>query len=214
MDAATLERIFDAFYTTKPVGEGTGLGLSMVHGIMKSHGGAVTVESAPGKGSSFALYFPAAKEKAKKEEARRSRAEPARPPGSGCCTWTTRRRWYFLPAGCSRAWGTASPGFTDPKEALAAFRAQPQDFDIVVTDLSMPHMSGFELAREVLALRPGMPVLMTTGYIRAEDEDSARAAGIRELILKPVTMDELGRVLDAKLRNREAEGARPQAARS
>ena len=213
MDAGTLERIFDAFYTTKPVGEGTGLGLSMVHGTMRSHGGAVTVESTPGKGSSFALYFPAAREKVGKEEAG-APAQSLPSPGQRVLYVDDEEALVFLAKRVLSRLGHSIVVFTDPREALEAFRAQPREFDIVVTDLSMPHMSGFDLAREVLALRPGMPVLVTTGYIRAEDEHAARAAGIRELILKPVTMHDLGRVLDAKFRNSEVEGTRPQAARS
>ncbi len=91
-------------------------------------------------------------------------------------------------------------GFTDPEEALKAFGANPQGFDVVVTDLSMPHLSGFDLAREVLALCPEMTVLMTTGYVRAEDEHLARELGIRELFPKPATMDELGLALDRVVR--------------
>ena len=199
MDAATLERIFDAFYTTKPQGEGTGLGLSMVHGTMKSHGGAVTVESTPGAGSTFALYFPAAKEKVIKEE-EGAPAQSLPSPGKRVLYVDDEEALVFLADRVLSRLGHSISGFTDPREALAAFRARPQEFDIVVTDLSMPHMSGFELAHEVLALRPGVPVLMTSGYIRAEDEHLARAAGIRELVLKPVTMDELGRMLDRLFR--------------
>ena len=88
--------------------------------------------------------------------------------------------------------------------ALEAFRAHPQDYDVVVTDMSMPQLSGLHFAREVLSVRAGMPVVMTTGYIGAEDEERARAAGIRDLILKPVTMDELGRLLERVLRNTRA----------
>jgi len=205
MDAATQERIFDAFYTTKPAGEGTGLGLSMVHGIMKSCGGAVTVESAPGKGASFALYFPAAREEAQSEA---PRSEVSMRPA------VARRVLYVddeeaLVALASRALsrlGHRITGFTDPEEALEAFRAHPQDFDAVVTDLSMPHMSGFEFASEVLGVRPGMPVIMMSGYLQSDDESNARAIGIREVMLKPATMDDLGRALDGIFRSREQAG--------
>jgi len=181
------------------VGEGTGLGLSMVHGTMRSHGGAVTVESTPGKGSSFALYFPAASESAVKED---ESAPPQMQASAG------QRVLYVddeeaLTLLASRALsrlGHQVSSFTDPVEALDAFRARPQDFDVVATDLSMPHMSGFEFASEVLAVRPGMPVLMMTGYLDADDETNARAIGVREVILKPTTMDELGRALDRLLR--------------
>ena len=195
MDAATLERVFDAFYTTKPVGEGTGLGLSMVHGIMASHGGAVTVQSSPGKGASFQLYFIAAEQNAGNEE-------PA--TGETMAPGARQRVLYVddeeaLVSLVKRMFarlGHGVDGFTDPQQALEAFRSRPQDYDVVVTDLAMPAMSGFDLARAVLALRPDTPVLVTTGYVRPEDEVVARQIGVREFILKPVASDELARVLD------------------
>jgi CheY-like chemotaxis protein len=86
--------------------------------------------------------------------------------------------------------------FTDPRTALAAFAAHPDDFDVVVTDLSMPHMSGFDLARAVTALRPALPVLMTTGYVTPDDEATAHGLGIRALVLKPFSVDHLARLVD------------------
>ena len=202
MDAGTMERIFDAFYTTKAVGEGTGLGLSMVHGIMKSHGGAVTVQSTPGEGSSFALYFPAAKDKAKQEE-EGAPVQSLRATGQRVLYVDDEEALVFLAKRVLSRLGHSISGFTDPKEALQAFLAHPQNYDILVTDLSMPQMSGFELSRQVLELRPDMPVLMTSGYVRAEDEATARGLGIRRLILKPTTIDELAQVLDSMFRNGE-----------
>ncbi len=202
MDAATVERIFDAFYTTKPVGEGTGLGLSMVHGTMRSHGGAVAVQSSPGKGSSFALYFPATEMKDQTEA-------PGAPEQS--LLSSTMRVLYVddeealvsLARRVVLRLGHSVTGFTDPRQALEAFRAHPQEFDIVVTDLSMPEMSGLVLASEMLAIRPEMPVLMTSGNIGEKEQANALAVGIRELLLKPVSMDELGKVLNRLFRDSE-----------
>jgi len=205
MDAATLERIFDAFFTTKPVGEGTGLGLSMVHGTMKSHGGAVTVESSPGRGSSFALYFPAAGEMAHTEESVAPTQLAPTTAGHRVLYVDDEEALVLLASRVLSRLGHRISSFTDPREALAAFRERPRDYDVVVTDLSMPHMSGFEFASEVLGVRPGMPVLMTTGYVRAGDEDHARAVGIRQLILKPATMDDLGQTLDLMFRKQDEE---------
>jgi PAS domain S-box-containing protein len=160
-DAATLERIFDAFYTTKPVGEGPELGLSMVHGIMRSHGGAVTVESAPGKGSSFHLYFPATREQAVKVD-ESGPAQNLLTAGQRVPYVDDEETLVLLAERFLARLGHSVAGFTDPEAALAAFRAHPRDFNIVVTDLSMPHLSGFELARSVLAVRAGVPVLMTS----------------------------------------------------
>ncbi len=195
MDRATVARIFDAFYTTKPVGEGTGLGLSMVHGTMRSHGGAVTAESSPGKGSSFHLYFPAAGQKALHEDdSVPTRSVPA--AGQRVLYVDDEEALVFLADRVLSRLGDRISGFTDPAAALEAFGAHPEDFDVVVTDLAMPQLSGFDLARELRALRADIPVLMTTGYVSAGDEGRAREAGIRELILKPFTGDELGRALD------------------
>jgi len=192
MDAETLRRIFDVFYTTKPVGEGTGLGLSMVHGIMRSHNGAVTADSAPGRGATFALYFPAA-------ERVRARAEAA---SVGVERAVVSRRVLFvddeqalvtLSSRVLERLGHVVDGFTDPRAALEHFAGHADRYDVVITDLSMPHMSGFDVARAVIARRPDLPVLMTTGFVRVEDEAVAHEIGIRRLVLKPFSVGDLGR---------------------
>jgi len=93
-------------------------------------------------------------------------------------------------------------GYTEPAAALRDFQAAPNAFDVVVTDLSMPGMSGFELARAILAIRSDIPVLMTSGYVNPRDEDTARNIGVRSMILKPGTVDELGRILGGLFRDR------------
>jgi len=196
MDDQTLSRIFDAFYTTKPVSQGTGLGLSMVHGIMKSHGGVVTVESSPGKGSSFHLYFPASGARPEQEEEEGALAHSRVKAGKRVLYVDDEEALVSLANRMLSRLGHSISGFTDPKQALVAFQAHAQDFDLVISDLSMPHMSGLDFAREVQALRPEIPVLMTSGNIGEKEQASARAACIRELLLKPVTMDELGGALD------------------
>ncbi|MEI8259472.1 MAG: response regulator, partial [Deltaproteobacteria bacterium] len=199
MDEATRARVFDAFYTTKPLGEGSGLGLAMVRGIMQGHAGAVTVASTPGKGASFALYFPATARNAQKQEPA-APAQSAIPARQRVLYVDDEEALVFLAERALTRLGHRISAFADPEQALAAFRAHPENYDVVVTDHAMPRMSGIELARAVLALRPQLPVLMTTGYVRSEDESTARDIGIRELILKPATMDELGRVLDRLFR--------------
>ncbi|HKE95495.1 MAG TPA: PAS domain-containing protein [Povalibacter sp.] len=198
MDHATLERIFDPFFSTKPPGQGTGLGLSVVHGIVRGHEGAITVYSQPGKGSTFRIYLPVSAEIAPEPP----RTEPAARGGAG------ERIMYvddedalvFLGERVLERLGYEVRGYTDPAQALKDFQAQPQDFDAVVTDLSMPGMSGFHLAQALLQIRPDLPIVLTTGYVRPEDKETARHRGIRELILKPDTIEELGRTLDRLLR--------------
>ncbi len=194
MDRATLERVFDPFFTTKPPGQGTGLGLSVVHGIVRAHAGAVTAYSQPGKGTTFRIYLPAASADVAPHEA------PSQPPvpGSGehVMYIDDEEALVFLGQRVLERMGYKVSGFSDPAQALQAFTQSPQSYDVVVTDLSMPGMSGFNLARALLQLRPDVPIVLTTGYVRPEDKETASKSGIRELILKPNTVEELGRALD------------------
>ena len=194
MDRATLERVFDPFFTTKPPGQGTGLGLSVVHGIVRAHAGAVTAYSQPGKGTTFRIYLPAAT--AAVEQSPDAAQVPAGGSGEHVLYIDDEESLVFLGQRVLERMGYKVTGFTDPGQALNAFRASPGEFDVVVTDLSMPGMSGFNLSRALLQLRPDVPIVLTTGYVRPEDKETARTIGIRELILKPNTVEELGRTLD------------------
>lgn len=197
MSRETMERIFDPFFSTKPLGHGTGLGLSVVHGIVRGHDGAITVYSQPGKGTTFRVYLPASAE-----------ATPAQPHAEEVIAGTGERIMYvddedalvFLGERVLERLGYDVTGYTDPAAALKDFNSRPDDFDAVVTDLSMPGMSGFHLARALLQRRPDLPIVLTTGYVRPEDKETARRMGIREMILKPDTVEEMGRTLDRLLR--------------
>jgi PAS domain S-box-containing protein len=192
MEPAIVERIFDPFFTTQSPGQGTGLGLSVVHGIMKDHDGSISVYSEPGKGSIFHLYFPA--DGAATEKAREV-AAPPRGNGEHLLYVDDEEALVVLATRSLGRLGYQITGHTDPVLALQAFRENPECFAAVVTDLSMPTMSGAELAHQVLAIRPDIPVVMTSGYIRPEDELEARRLGVRELILKPDTIEELAKAL-------------------
>jgi CheY-like chemotaxis protein len=192
MDAATLERIFEPFFTTKPVGQGTGLGLSVVHGIVKAHDGAITVTSQPGEGTTFSLYFAAA-------EAPERRAAPEdvtptllpAPGGHNVLYLDDEESLVFLVTRMLERLGYRVSGYTRAEEALAAVRADPGQFDLVVTDLNMPGMSGLDVARELARLRPDLPVVLASGYITEELRAQAPQAGVRQLIYKPSTVEEL-----------------------
>ena len=194
IDKAILARIFDAFFTTKPVGEGTGLGLAMVHGIMKAHGGAVEVQSEPGRGARFNLYFPRAEGAAQAALVAAAAREPV--AALRVMYVDDEEALVFLSIRALQRYGHSVAGFSDPVEALERFEARPDDYDIVVTDLSMPRMSGFELARRMLAVRADIPIVMTSGFVLDHDRDAAWAIGIRELVLKPDTVNDLGQILD------------------
>jgi len=193
MSRETVARIFEPFFTTKPQGEGTGLGLSVVHGIMKSHDGAVTVYSEPGKGTAFHLYFPVASGEV---PAAPDAAAPApRGHGERVLYVDDEEPLVYLTMQVLGRLGYDVTGFVEAEAALKAFLAEPDRFDVVITDLSMPRMSGRDLAARILEVRPDLPVILATGYIRPQDTESARRLGIRDLILKPNTVDELGPIL-------------------
>ena len=214
MDAATLQRIFEPFFTTKPVGQGTGLGLAVVHGVMRTHEGAVDVQSKPGQGSTFSLYFPALRgaeaiNTFHETHGPTGQALPVQPQAAGPATTDPsvtdkpegqgRRVMYvdddtalvFLVERLLRRRGYRVSTYTDPQEAAAALRADPQVCDLLVTDYNMPGYSGVDLLREVRGIRPDLPVALASGYVTAEIERSALAEGARALIHKPNDVEEL-----------------------
>jgi PAS domain S-box-containing protein len=200
MDRDTLARIYDPFFSTKPVGQGTGLGLSVVHGIVSSHDGALNVYSDVGRGTEFYLYFPAASEPAKARAPETPQAQRTR-HGHVLYLDDEEALVMFATRLLTRL-GFRVSGFTDAAEALHDFGSHPAEFDAVVTDLSMPKMTGLDFAREVLAIRPGTPVVITSGYVRPEDQVKAQQLGIRDFILKPTTADQLATTLDQLLQDR------------
>jgi CheY-like chemotaxis protein len=201
MTPLVLERIFEPFFTTKPRGQGTGLGLAVVHGIVKAHRGAIDVETKPGFGTAFHVYLPA-------HEGAVVTAPNKSPPdkGAGQCVLYVddEEPLVYLITRVLTRLGYEVVGFSDAYAALQAFRAAPDRFDAIVTDLSMPSMSGSELAAEILQLTPDKPIVLTSGYVRPEERDAALAAGVRELVLKPNTVEELGAVLHKLLSDQRA----------
>ena len=199
MDQATLERIFDPFFTTKPAGQGTGLGLSAVHGIVRSYAGAVTVHSQPGTGTTFRVYLPAVEEAL--AEAKTVQRKASWDRDEHVLYVDDEDALVLLITRMLRRLGYKVTGYTDPLQALEWFRSHPQDVDVAVADLSMPGMSGFDLARALRHVRPDLPILMTSGYLRPEDQETAARIGIRDLILKPNTVEALGETLDQLFRS-------------
>jgi CheY-like chemotaxis protein len=186
---AIVERIFDPFFTTKPPGEGTGLGLSVVDGIVKSHDGAISVETIAGQGAIFHAYFPGVDAEAQ------PRAIEPRPIQQG-----RGQRVLYLDDEASlvhltsrlltRA-GYEVEGFTRPADAVAAFTADPQRFDIVVSDMNMPTATGLSVAADVLRLRPDVPVALISGFVTDELAGRAEALGVKAVIFKPNLTREL-----------------------
>jgi PAS domain S-box-containing protein len=195
MAAASLERIFDPYFTTKSVGDGTGLGLATVRGIVEGCEGAVTVESELGVGTRFEVYFPLATRRADGEETKV--AAGALPTGSERLLVVDDEPMVAEQARLGlESFGYVVEAHTGSLEALEAFRTAPHRFDVVITDQTMPNMTGLELARELLLIEPNLPIILCTGFSELVSDQTARAAGIRKYVKKPV----LPRSLAAEIR--------------
>jgi PAS domain S-box-containing protein len=193
MDRATLEHIFEPFYTTKAPGHGTGLGLSVVHGILKSHDAAITVESQVGLGTTFHLYFPAADPTLM--EAAPPPAGDIRGHGEHVLYVDDEEAVVYVATLILRGLGYRVTGSMDAAQALEHFRSRPGEFAAVVTDLAMPGLPGAELAQRVREIRPGIPVVLTSGYLRPEDAEAVERLGVVDVIIKANLVTDLGPTL-------------------
>jgi PAS domain S-box-containing protein len=187
------ERIFDPFYTTKDKGEGTGLGLSVVHGIVASHGGAITVSSEPGKGSTFTVYLPKHPENVASVSGQDN--DPIAGGHERVLFVDDEEALAEMGSELLSELGYSVVSRTSSREALALFRLDPSRFDLIVSDITMPQLTGIELAREVRTLRPDMPVILCTGFSNTADPDTIREAGIRACVMKPLTKREVDRTI-------------------
>jgi signal transduction histidine kinase/ActR/RegA family two-component response regulator len=192
--AEILPKIFDPFFTTKKQGEGTGLGLAIVHGVVTRCGGAVSVESAVGQGTAFHVYLPRHNESAAAPGGRRGQTEPL--TGTSVMTAAAQRRVRVLYVDdefqLSRLaqryltrLGLAVETENDSTKAMTTLMSRIQDFDVLVTDQTMPSISGFDLARRTLELHPQFPIILCTGYSETVSPEMAKAAGIRGYLHKP-----------------------------
>jgi signal transduction histidine kinase len=192
----TLARIFEPFFTTKAPGSGTGLGLSVVHGLMKSFDGAITVYSEPGHGTTFHLYFPALEFGA--ADAQPEERTEARGRGERILFVDDEPVLAMLGERFLTRLGYTPVVQTDPRAALAHFNDHP--CDLVVTDLTMPHLTGIEFARGIWEMNPNALVILTTGYSATLDPQRARELGFLELLLKPYTVHSLGETVQRALK--------------
>jgi len=197
MDPLTLRRIFEPFFTTKPPGVGTGLGLSVVHGIMDSHDGAVTVHSQPGRGTEFCLYFPAQSGEVALDRVAMALA----PRGRGECILVVDDEEMLaeLTRNVLTQIGYVVESTTSSAKALELVRAQPARFALVVTDQTMPGMTGLQLADEIRVIRADLPVMLMTGYNLTHASGQIEDSGVSNILLKPFTIESLSAAVHATL---------------
>jgi len=189
MEKKVIDRIFDPYYTTKEKTGGTGMGLAVVHGILKSHGGVITVYSEPGKGTTFNVFLP-------RTESAEGVVEPEEiiplPIGKELILFVDNEPFIVeIGKGMLEHLGYTVVTRTSSIEALEAFKAMPDKFDLVITDMTMPKMTGDELAKELMRIRPDLPIILCTGFSELINAHKAKAIGIRAFVMKPIVQREM-----------------------
>jgi CheY-like chemotaxis protein len=184
MDKETIRRIFDPFFTTKDVGKGTGMGLSVVHGIVESHGGFIVVDSEPGRGSTFHVFFPIQKT----EETPVVRTTtPLQRGKERILLVDDEERLLEMAKRMLESLGYKVIAESSSVKALETFNSDPDQFDLIITDQSMPNISGSELAAEVLKARPDIPIILCSGFSSKVSAENADEKGISKYLDKPYT---------------------------
>jgi len=191
MDRATRERIFEPFFTTKAVGEGTGLGLSVVHGIVSAHHGGISVESELGAGTTFHLYFPAFEAALEAPAFEESAPAQLRGHGQHVLYVDDDEVMVLMVERLLVRAGFHVTCCADARAAMAYVQTTAEPVDVVVTDFNMPEVSGIDLAEALAKVRPGLPVVISSGYISDDMRDRARAAGVHSLLNKQDTLEAL-----------------------
>ncbi|MFC1836750.1 PAS domain S-box protein, partial [Thermodesulfobacteriota bacterium] len=192
MGADTIQRIFEPYFSTKEKGEGTGLGLAVVHGIVTSYGGVITVQSEVDQGSTFRIYLPSAAAEPKREVD----TDKPIPAGSEKILYVDDEPAIVRMA--TQMLGRLGYGvtsLTSSLDALELFRARPKDFDLVITDMTMPNLTGLEFAQEVRLIRSNIPLILCTGFSELITEDKIESLGISDVVLKPIRTKDMAEAI-------------------
>ena len=193
IDSLDMDKIFEPYFTTKPQGKGTGLGLATVYGIVKEHGGDITVSSEPGKGSTFTILLPLMLKS--RMDAMSNEDQQDQTGTEHLLVVDDEEPIIRLEAMVLKRAGYEVTTRTSSIEALAAFRANPERFDLVLTDMTMPNLTGDQLAVEMLSIKPDIPIIICTGFSEALNEEKATSIGVRGILMKPVVKSELRKMI-------------------
>jgi CheY-like chemotaxis protein len=192
MEKEVIERIFEPFFTTKGVNEGTGLGLSVVHGIIKSHDGAITVSSTPGKGTTFEIYLP----KIESSEIQESKPlEPTNKDKEVILLVDDEEMMVNVTGQILRRLGFEVVAKNSSIDALETFQEEPDKFDLVITDQVMPNMTGTQLASKLISIRPDISIILCSGFPENVQAEELESIGIKEFVLKPISKKEIAKII-------------------
>ncbi|MFW6147243.1 MAG: PAS domain S-box protein [Thermodesulfobacteriota bacterium] len=199
MTSQVVEKIFDPYFSTKEKDKGSGLGLAVVHGIVKSHRGGIYVKSQPGMGTCFDVYFPRIEQKKELTNPETAQSFPA---GHERVLFVDDdQALVHIAAEMLSHLGYDVKTAMGSNEALEFFRANPKGFDLVITDMSMPNMMGDTLSKEIMRIRPDIPIILCTGFSERISEEKAKAIGIKDFLMKPLAMGDLARRIRSVLKN-------------
>ena len=200
MEQSIIDRIFDPYFTTKENGKGTGLGLAVVHGIVKSHGGHISVYSEPGKGTEFKVHLPVIKKQ--EETAKVETDAPIQKGDERILLVDDQDMIVHMEKQMFERLGYHVTTRISSIDALEAFRANPNKFDLVITDMTMPNMTGDKLSAEIMKIRSDIPVILCTGFSEMMSKEKAATLGIKGFLMKPIVIKDLSQIIRDVLDNK------------
>ncbi|MCP3933648.1 MAG: response regulator, partial [Bacteroidetes bacterium] len=199
-----VDKIFDPYFTTKKQGKGTGMGLSVVHGIIKKAGGSIHLYNKPGRGTEFHVYLPVVQSSLEPQGTQTT--EPIQGGTERILLVDDEDAIVFMEKQMLERLGYSVVSRTSSVESLEAFRANPEIFDLVITDMSMPNMTGDRLASELVKILPDIPILLCTGFSEKMPEEKAEAMSIKGFLMKPITIKDLSEKIREVLDNKKGAG--------